>query len=247
MTSATSGQARLVLVLLAVLLVGMATPSVAGPVAAKARNADKVDGLSAVKSTASLKKRRGKLVATDKKTGLLPNDIIAKAPDADRLDGLDSTGLVQKAAVAHQRTVCASVAFLSTADEGYGTLADGMRYLSGAAGTVACGLDLPVGATIRAFSVNVWDGSLADNITCALHRVAFNPITGGGDTILGSGTSDNTALNFFTIRDDTITTPLVDATHGYDVRCSLVGGGPGHGVYGADVTFDVPVSSLLNQ
>jgi hypothetical protein len=56
-------------------------------------NADKVDGKHAVKSDATVKNRKGKLVATSATTGRLPNNIIAKAPNADRLDGLDSTKL----------------------------------------------------------------------------------------------------------------------------------------------------------
>ncbi len=60
-----------------------------GPALARAVvNADKVDGLRAVTSTASTHQRSGKLVATAAKTGRLPNDIIAKAPDAAQLGGL---------------------------------------------------------------------------------------------------------------------------------------------------------------
>ena len=41
-----------------------------------AQNAAKVDGLKAVKATTVAKKRKRKLVATDKR-GLLPNNIVA--------------------------------------------------------------------------------------------------------------------------------------------------------------------------
>ncbi|HYN35915.1 MAG TPA: hypothetical protein VEV82_02970 [Actinomycetota bacterium] len=58
--------------------------------AATAHNSDKVDGFHAVKSKSSKTKRRGKLVATSPTTGLLPNNIIKKAPDANKLDGFDS-------------------------------------------------------------------------------------------------------------------------------------------------------------
>ncbi|HET7691365.1 MAG TPA: hypothetical protein VFK41_13355 [Nocardioidaceae bacterium] len=60
-----------------------------GPAIARAivPNADKVDGLDAVKSTATVKARKGKLVATSAKTGRLPNNIIAMAPNAARLGG----------------------------------------------------------------------------------------------------------------------------------------------------------------
>jgi hypothetical protein len=55
-----------------------------GGAAAKARfdakNADKVDGKHAVGAKVSTDKRKGKLVATDPKTGKLPRDIIAISP-----------------------------------------------------------------------------------------------------------------------------------------------------------------------
>ena len=75
-------------VALVVSVLVLAAPSVA----AKITNADTVDGKHAVGAGASVKKRAGKLVATNKQ-GRLPNSIIAKAPDANRLDGLDSTAL----------------------------------------------------------------------------------------------------------------------------------------------------------
>jgi hypothetical protein len=52
-----------------------------------AKNAHKVDGKHAVGSGASVQQRKGKLVATNPKTGRLPDNIIASAPDADRLGG----------------------------------------------------------------------------------------------------------------------------------------------------------------
>jgi hypothetical protein len=57
-----------------------------------AHNSDKVDGKHAVGSGASVDQRKNKLVATNKDTGQLPNDIIAKALDSDLLDGIDSSG-----------------------------------------------------------------------------------------------------------------------------------------------------------
>lgn len=58
-----------------------------GAMAAYVANADKVDNKHAVGAKASVTKRAGKLVATDK-TGRLPNDIIAKAPDSALFNGL---------------------------------------------------------------------------------------------------------------------------------------------------------------
>jgi hypothetical protein len=65
-----------------------------------AHDADKVDGKHAVGSGATLTNRKGKLVATNGTTGLLPNNIIAKAPDADKLDGQDSSAFLGASAKA---------------------------------------------------------------------------------------------------------------------------------------------------
>jgi hypothetical protein len=62
-------------------------PAAHAAVVGFAKNADKVDGKHAVSSTASATLRKGKLVATSRKTGRLPNNIIAKAPNAQRLGG----------------------------------------------------------------------------------------------------------------------------------------------------------------
>ena len=86
-----SRDVRTVVVALLVSFLVMATPSVA----AKIKNAHKVDGKHAVGAGASVTKRAGKLVATNRQ-GRLPDNIIRRAPDADRLDGLDSTALVPR-------------------------------------------------------------------------------------------------------------------------------------------------------
>jgi hypothetical protein len=77
---------------------GLAAPAVASTVADFAKNAGKVDGKSAVSSTASVAKRKGKLVATSSTTGRLPDNIIGKAPDANLLDGKDSTAFAPEGA-----------------------------------------------------------------------------------------------------------------------------------------------------
>src|SRR5205807_10532964 len=66
-----------------------AAPAVASTVrhALFADNAGKVDHKDAVRASASIAVRRGKLVATSSRTGRLPNNIIAVAPDAANLGG----------------------------------------------------------------------------------------------------------------------------------------------------------------
>jgi len=80
---------RTAVVAVIVASVVMAAPSVAASIV----NADTVDHKDAVGAGASKAARAGKLVATNGQ-GLLPNNIIAKAPNADKVDGLDSTSFV---------------------------------------------------------------------------------------------------------------------------------------------------------
>ncbi len=59
-----------------------------------AHNSDKVDHKHAVGYRSSSARRQGKLVATSKTSGRLPNDIISKAPNADELDGIESANVL---------------------------------------------------------------------------------------------------------------------------------------------------------
>ena len=69
---------------------------------AMAGNSDTVDGFDAVKSSTSVKQRKGKLVATSSKNGRLPNNIIKVAPNAKKLGGHRSSYYLAKAAAAAQ-------------------------------------------------------------------------------------------------------------------------------------------------
>jgi hypothetical protein len=91
MTSKLQGDLRTISVSALTVAVMVGAPAAARSVARFARNADKVDGKHAVKSSAPIPKRKGKLVATSTATGRLPNNIIKKAPDAGKLDGIDSS------------------------------------------------------------------------------------------------------------------------------------------------------------
>jgi hypothetical protein len=73
-----------VAVVLSVAALIMSVGFAGGPAIARALNADTVDHKHAVGSKASTKQRKGKLVATDKRTGRLPDNIIATAPNAKR-------------------------------------------------------------------------------------------------------------------------------------------------------------------
>jgi hypothetical protein len=83
----------------------MAAPAVGGAVAAIVRNSHMVDGRHAVGAGASVKARKGKLVATSPKTGKLPSNIIATAPNARRLGGKGAATYARKAALRSPGTI----------------------------------------------------------------------------------------------------------------------------------------------
>jgi hypothetical protein len=95
MSGFVRNNAKLVVVAAVCLTAGMATPALAGGVVPFARNADKVDGKHAIRAGATVSQRAGRLVATSGSTGLLPNNIIAKAANSETLDGLDSTAFMR--------------------------------------------------------------------------------------------------------------------------------------------------------
>lgn len=65
-----------------------------GPALARAVvDADKVDGLSAVKASAPKAQRKGKLVATSPTTGRLPDSVLGRAADSARLGGVPAAQL----------------------------------------------------------------------------------------------------------------------------------------------------------
>jgi hypothetical protein len=85
---------KTVVVAMATAAVTAAAPAAASAVVDMARNSDKVDGKHAVAASASVRTRKGKLVATSPTTGRLPNNIIAEAPDAARLAGVPASRYV---------------------------------------------------------------------------------------------------------------------------------------------------------
>ncbi len=91
MRKATRQHATTIIVASIVAALTAAAPSIAAGVRATfASNADKVDGIHATTSATATKRladRRGKLVATSPKTGLLPAVVIPTVGNSDRLGG----------------------------------------------------------------------------------------------------------------------------------------------------------------
>jgi hypothetical protein len=83
-------------------------PALARTVVDFAKNAGQVDAKSAVGAKASVAHRKGKLVATSKVTGRLPNNIIATAPNAARLGGHKSHAFLLRPRSRQQLTAAGS-------------------------------------------------------------------------------------------------------------------------------------------
>jgi hypothetical protein len=105
-TSSRKGSRVAIVVSVAALVMSVGVAG--GPAIAKALNADTVDHKHAVGSKATVKQRKGKLVATDKRTGRLPNNIIGTAPnalkaalaaDSAKLAGQPATSYLTKAEI----------------------------------------------------------------------------------------------------------------------------------------------------
>ena len=102
--------AKLIAVATVCLTAGVATPALASSVVPFAKNADTVDGKHAVRAGATVTQRAGRLVATSGTTGLLPGNIIAKAPNSETLDGLDSSAFLRGVTVKMRKGANFSVA-----------------------------------------------------------------------------------------------------------------------------------------
>ncbi len=171
-----------------VLISIVAASVVAGPSAAAAAyvaNADKVDNKHAVGFGATATDRKGKLVATNGTTGLLPNNIIAKALDADLLDGVDSA--------AFQRRVSGAC--------GAGTAVTGVL----ADGQVSCSTAFLPSSGKAADSAKL-DGKTLDGVRSRGRRHG----TTGNQTLTGTATS----LSSITVNAPTAGTVVVSGLAG---------------------------------
>jgi len=112
--------AKLIVVAALCLAIGAGTPAAMAVIA----NADKVDGFDAVGYGASVSQRKGKLVATSRTTGRLPNNIIAKAPNAAKFGGFTPAQmryLVVPISAGHYDPAFASFGNVNIPDTGAGT------------------------------------------------------------------------------------------------------------------------------
>ena len=83
-----------VMTMLVVVALLASAPAIAGSVADYARNAGKVDGIHAVRASAGVDARAGKLVATNP-AGYLPGGIVQTVPNARRVQGFTPDRIVR--------------------------------------------------------------------------------------------------------------------------------------------------------
>jgi hypothetical protein len=171
-----------ILVAMAVAMVTAGGPALARTVVDFAKNAGKVDGKKAVGANSSIHHRKGKLVATSKTTGRLPNNIIAKAPNAAKLSGHPASDFLFRPKSTQTYTV-AGTGWTST--DGSVPLASGssLTWCANMAGDfeIFQQVHLPQGATITGVSGDYVDDAGTTNVNGQLF-VTRMPIFGHGGT-----------------------------------------------------------------
>lgn len=206
--------------------------------AASSSPAGTVDGFHAVGCKATRIARAGKLVATCKSTGRLPDNIIAKAPDAAHLGG-KAPGAYLLGATKVTRTFSCGGSTMTPDSNGIVYVTEGTRVESHD-GVFRCNLALPDGATVTKATAAVHDADSAGTITCAVARNRIDVPTFNPDAVAQMGTaiagSNDTVLSTTTISNGVVN----NAHYVYRLSCAMSGGvdaADSLGVYGGSVTY----------
>jgi hypothetical protein len=208
--------------------------------AATGSPAGTVDGFHAVGCSATQHQRSGKLVATCKSNGRLPNNIIAKAPDSSRLGGKPPSAYLLGIKVS-TRTFSCGGSTMTPDSNGITYVTEGTRVESHN-GVFRCNVALPDGAVITKATAAVHDADSAGTITCAVARNRIDVPTFTPDAIAQLGTaiasSNDTVLSTTTISNGVVN----NARYVYRLSCAMGGGvdaADSLGVYGGSVTYTI--------
>ena len=160
--------------------------------------------------------------------------------NATKVDGLDSSQFVRSDVARTGRETCAGTMMMPT----YSTLPSssiGARRSVAHAdgGTVRCGLRLPDGATITAFSGRLSDTAQFEQVTCYLDRYEKSDML--VRTSIGSfGSTDAYTGGVFFRNDTTISQPVVDnELYAYLVSCTVSSGSDLLQILHVDVVYTV--------
>jgi hypothetical protein len=208
--------------------------------AAGSSPAGTVDGFHATQCSTTRIARAGKLVATCRSNGRLPNNIIAKAPDSSRLGGKLPSAYVLGSKVSTRTFSCGGSTM--TPDS------DAVVYVTEATlveshdGVFRCNVALPDGAVITKATAAVHDSDTVGTITCAMARNRVDVPTFNPDAVAQLGTaiagSNNTVLSTSTISNGLVN----NAKYVYRLSCAMNGGvdsADSLGVYGGTVRYTV--------
>lgn len=215
-----------------------------GLVQAAGSNADTVDGFHATGCSATRIARAGKLVATCKSTGRLPNNIIAKAPDSSRLGGKTASSYLLSGRILTRHFSCAGNTMV--ADASTTTYVTDGPLLEAQNGGFRCNLTLPDGAKITKAMAAFRNNDSAGSATCALARNEIDVPNPNFDQVALIGTANAGA-------GDVVRT-TTSITHGtidngrfvYRFSCVMSGGADAItdlGVFGGSVTYTVTAAN----
>ena len=161
--------------------------------------------------------------------------------NATKIDGLNSTQFARSDVATTGYYQCGSRETLpKTADLPWATSANRFLYLTaGISGSFSCGIHLPNGSTITALTLDGFDGSSTETVSCQLLRWEFGSAN-DGVPLAGAetGVSENPLV--VTVTDATIETPIVDTElFVYATDCTITGNGTDIGLYGTRITYTV--------
>ena len=176
------------------------------------------------------------------KTPVVKAATAQNADDANQLDGLESTQFARSDVAATGYAHCGSREMQPMAPGIlWATGANHFLHLtSGPSGSFSCGVHLPNGSTITAFTMDAHDSSTTETVACRLKRWTF----GEPDfqaPLAEAETGVAEAPSFTTVTDTTINSPTVDNEHQvYATECTITGdGGADNGFYGTRITYTV--------
>jgi hypothetical protein len=203
-------------------------------------NADTVDGFHAVACSSSTTQRAGKLVATCKSTGRLPDNIIATAPNSARLGGKVPADYLLKSAMSTRSFSCSGSVMTPG---GSGVMYEtGGGLLTSRNGFFRCNVVIPDGATITGASATVRDNDSVGTIACAVSRQHVDVPTTASDSVADVGMASPQDGDVV-LSTTAITNGVVNnARFAYRLSCALSGGADADdslGIFGGRVTYRV--------
>jgi len=242
---ALRGHARDIRLVVIALAAGSLIGAAPASAACDATNAYKVDGFRAVGAKATVAQRKGKLVATNPKTGRLPNNIIRKAPNANQLDGIDATGFVQNQVLSGE-FICSGTTFVAQSPNSTHWI--NAELYSDDNAIVRCNATFPARAKITGVTFEFKDSNPFGGIPCKLVGTNLAPNYIGGQDTIGSASSGGPSnqISPFAVSASSLSFTAVEPSFSYYFERTL-GQFQSNGIYGAIASYDYDPSGATVQ